>query len=102
MTRKQNSAKAVDWKEVIGGQEDFLRPLIRAVVQQVLEAEMEEAVGAEKSERTSHRQGYRVGYYGRTLVTRGGQAGIADSTGPTRTVSGPRYSSAISAVKKPW
>jgi hypothetical protein len=42
MTRKQDSAKAVDWKEVIRGQEDFLRPLIREVLQQVLEAEMDE------------------------------------------------------------
>ena len=57
MTRKQNNAKAVDWKEVMRGQEDFLRPLIREVVQQVLEAEMEEAVGAGKSERTANRQG---------------------------------------------
>jgi transposase-like protein len=57
MTRKQDSAKAVDWKEVMREQEDFLRPLIREVIQQVLEAEMEEAVGAEKNERTANRQG---------------------------------------------
>jgi transposase-like protein len=94
MTRKQNSAKAVDWKEVIGGQEDFLRPLIRAVVQQVLEAEMEEAVGAEKSERTSHRQGYRAGYYGRTLVTRVGKLELRipqDRQGRFRTEVFERY-----------
>ncbi len=36
----------------------------------MLEAEVEEAVGAEKGERTRNRQGYRAGYYGRTLVTR--------------------------------
>ena len=58
MTRKQDSAKAVDWKEVIRGQEDFLRPLIREVLQQVLEAEMDEALGAEKGERSANRQGY--------------------------------------------
>ena len=34
MTRKQDSAKAVDWKEVMREQEDFLRPLIREVIQQ--------------------------------------------------------------------
>jgi hypothetical protein len=34
---------------------------------------MEEAVGAEKGERTPNRQGYRAGYYGRTLVTRVGK-----------------------------
>ncbi len=73
MTRKQNSAKQADWKEVMGGQEDFLRPLIREVLQQVMEAEMEEVLGADKSERTSSRVGYRSGYYGRTLVTRVGK-----------------------------
>ena len=40
MARKQDNAKQVNWKEVIGEQEDFLRPLIREVIQQVLEAEM--------------------------------------------------------------
>jgi putative transposase len=57
MTRKQDSAKAVDWKEVLRGKR-ILRSPIREVIQQVLEAEMEEAVGAEKGERTASRQGY--------------------------------------------
>lgn len=81
MTRKQNSAKQAGWKEVMGGQEDFLRPLIREVLQQVMEAEMEEALGADKSERTSSRVGYRSGYYGRTLVTRSGQARTTGAPG---------------------
>jgi hypothetical protein len=34
MPRRQNSAKKLEWKEVLAGQEDFLRPLIREVVQQ--------------------------------------------------------------------
>jgi len=42
---------------LIGGQEDFLRPLVREVIQQVLEAEMEEVVGAGKGERTAERVG---------------------------------------------
>ena len=74
MTRKQDSSKRTDWKELMAGQEDFLRPLIQEVIQQVLEAEREEAVGASKSERTAKRQGYRSGYYGRTLVTRVGKS----------------------------
>ena len=28
MPRKQNSAKKLDWKEVLAGQEDFLGPLV--------------------------------------------------------------------------
>jgi len=42
-------------------------------LQQVLEAEMEEALHAEKGERTASRLGYRSGHYGRTLVTRVGK-----------------------------
>ena len=73
MTRKQNIAKAINWKELMAEQEDFLRPLIEQVIQQVLEGEMEEALGAGKGERTPNRQGYRAGYYGRTLITRVGK-----------------------------
>ncbi len=40
-------------------QEDFLRGLIQQVLQQVLEAEMDEALGAEKGQRTPNRLGYR-------------------------------------------
>ena len=47
--------------------------LVRTVLQEVLEAEMAEALGAEKGERTAGRQGYRSGYYGRTLITRVGK-----------------------------
>ncbi len=94
MTRKQDSAKRADWKELMAGQEDFLRPLIQEVVRQVLEAEMEEAVGAEKSERTPNRQGYRAGYYGRTLVTRVGKLELRvpqDRQGRFRTEVFERY-----------
>jgi transposase-like protein len=49
MPRRKNSAKKLEWKEVLAGQEDFLRPLIREVIQEVMEAEMDEAVGAERA-----------------------------------------------------
>jgi len=35
----------------------------------VLETEITEALGAEKGEQTVGRQGYRSGYYGRTLIS---------------------------------
>jgi len=57
MTRKKDKTEGMKWKELIGGQEDFLRPLVREVIQQVLEAEMEEVVGAGKGERTAERVG---------------------------------------------
>ena len=73
MARKKRTAKVLDWKAVLGEQEDFLRPLIQEVVQEVLEGEMTEALQAAKSERTSERLGYRSGYYSRSLVTRVGK-----------------------------
>jgi transposase-like protein len=73
MTRKKNSAKKVSWKELMSEDADFLKPLMREVVQQVLEAEMDEALGAQKSERTGERVGYRSGYYNRALITRVGK-----------------------------
>ena len=94
MTRKKDSAKKVDWKALMAGQEDFLRPLIQEVIQQVLEAEMDEALGAGKSERTPGRLGYRSGYYGRTLMTRVGKLELRvrqDRQGRFRTEVFERY-----------
>jgi putative transposase len=94
MTRKQNTAKKMDWKEMMAEQPDFLRPLIQEVLQQILEAEMDEAVGAAKSERTASRVGYRSGYYGRTLVTRVGKLELRvpqDRQGRFRTEIFERY-----------
>ena len=62
MTEKKSNTSKVDWKAVIEGQENFLKPLVKEVLQQVLEAEMLEAVGAERHERTDGRHGYRSGY----------------------------------------
>ena len=73
MTRKQNNAKELDWKALLAEQGDFLRPLAQAILQQVMEAEMNEAVAAGKGERTANRVGYRSGYYSRTLITRVGK-----------------------------
>jgi putative transposase len=73
MTPKQDSAKRENWKDLVAGQEDFLKSLVQEVVQQVLELEMEEALQAGKGERTEERLGYRSGYYRRGLVTRVGK-----------------------------
>ena len=51
---------------------DFLRPMVKTVMEEVMAAEMEEALGAGKGERTAGRLGYRSGYYGRKLITRVG------------------------------
>jgi putative transposase len=73
MTQKKTKRSLQEIKELIGEQEDILRPLISTVLQEVLEAEMSEAVGAEKSERAEGRLGYRSGYYVRSLITRVGK-----------------------------
>jgi putative transposase len=94
MTHTKNNANKLKVKELLANQEDFLRPLIREVVQQVLEADMEEALGAEKSQRTSERLGYRSGYYGRTLITRVGKLELRvpqDRQGRFRTEVFERY-----------
>jgi len=74
MTQKQNNAKEQpDWKEIFQSEKDGLRALVQQVVQDVLEAEMDEVLGAQRSERTETRVGYRAGHYTRTLVTRVGK-----------------------------
>jgi transposase-like protein len=81
-------------KEIFAEQEDFLRSLILQVVQQVLEAEMDETVGAQKSERTPDRLGYRSGYYSRMLMTRVGKLELRlpqDRQGRFRTEVFERY-----------
>jgi transposase-like protein len=94
MTRKKHNAEKPNWKEIFSEQQDWLRGLIQGVVQQVLEAEMEEAVGAQKSERTPDRLGYRSGYYPRTLITRVGKIELRvpqDRQGRFRTEVFERY-----------
>lgn len=73
MTRKSGNTSAFDWKAIMSGQKDFLKPLVQEVVQKVLEAEMQEAIEAERYERTGSRKSYRSGYYRRGLITRVGR-----------------------------
>jgi putative transposase len=93
MTRKQNTAKQ-DWKAVMGEDPDFMKVLVREVVQQVLEAEMDDTLGAEKGQRSETRRGYRSGYYSRSLITRVGKIELRvpqDRQGQFRTEIFERY-----------
>jgi len=72
MTKREVTPGGVDWKAVLASDEDGFRALLERVVQEVLEAEMTEALQAGKGERTAGRLGYRSGYYDRRLVTRAG------------------------------
>jgi putative transposase len=72
MTGRKGKAELIDVKELLGRDEDFVRTALEALLQAALEAEMTEAIGAEKGERTETRLAYRSGYYGRSLITRVG------------------------------
>ena len=73
MTREKSSISRTELKQALKDDADFLKPLVQTLVQEILEAEMEEVLGAEKSERTETRRGYRSGYYNRDLITRVGK-----------------------------
>lgn len=101
MTRRKNTAKKLNLKEIVGEQEDLLRELVQQIVHEVLEAEMEEAIGAEKGERTADRLGYRSGYYSRSLMTRVGKLELRvpqDRQGRFRTEVFERYQRSEKAV----
>lgn len=57
-------------KELLRNDREFLKPLIQATLLEVLEAEMTEALGFGKGERSETRPGYHSGYYSRFLITR--------------------------------
>lgn len=72
MTVKQGKAEVVAIKALLERDEDFVRSAVQSFVQAALEAEMTEALFAEKGERTEGRLGYRSGSYPRSLITRVG------------------------------
>lgn len=73
MTKFEGKASRNDLKGLLAEDSELLRTLMRTALQEVLEAEMADAVGAVKGERTPARLGYRSGYYPRTLITRVGK-----------------------------
>ena len=72
MTKGEGKGEVIDLKGLLARDEDFLRAAIEALVQAALEAEMTEAIGAGKGERSETRVSYRSGYYSRSLITRVG------------------------------
>jgi putative transposase len=73
MTHEKSTAAGLTLKALVEGDPDFMRTLVRKVMQEVLEAEMADTLGAEPGERTESRLGYRAGHYPRTLITRVGK-----------------------------
>jgi putative transposase len=73
MTKIEAKPAIAAVNELFAKSPDGLREIVRAVMQEMLEAEMTDAVGAEKGERSAARLGHRSGYYSRTLITRVGK-----------------------------
>jgi putative transposase len=59
MTERKVKSEGIDVKALLAGDDAFPRTVVRAALQEVLEAEMTEALGAGKGERTAGRLGYR-------------------------------------------
>ena len=73
MTGMYSRSKSADFKAKLKSGGDAVRKLVRGVLQEILEEETTEALGAAKSERTSDWVGCRLGYCKRHLTTRVGQ-----------------------------
>lgn len=77
------------------------RDLMKEALQEVLEGEMADFIGAAPSERTESRTGYRAGYYGRSLVTRVGKLELRvprDRSGAFSTALFERYARSEKAL----
>jgi putative transposase len=72
MTTDHRRLDALMAQEVLLDDAGFLREIVQRVLQEVLETEMTEHVGAAPHERTAERKGHRNGYKPRTLRTRVG------------------------------
>jgi hypothetical protein len=73
-------------------EDDAIKSLLQTLLQEVLKAEMDEALRAGKNERTTGRLGYRSGHYPRTLVTRVGKLELRVPQGSEK---GPRLAFAV-------
>jgi hypothetical protein len=85
MTKRQGKSGTIDIKAVLAEDEEFLRALVRMALQEVLEAEMTEALGAEKGTGLWP-AGLPVGLLRSNADHSGRQAGVAGAAGPNRAV----------------
>lgn len=72
MTKRQVTSEPTALKAILSEDDDFLRSAVKAAIQAAREAEMTEALAADRSERADGRLGYRSGSYARSLITRVG------------------------------
>lgn len=73
MTKTEVRYASAAVKDILLSNPDGLCDVFRAVMQEMLGTEMDEALGAEKGERMPDHPGYRSDHYGSTLITRVGK-----------------------------
>jgi len=73
MTVKKRNTKLLPAEALVSGDRDLMKVLMKEALQEVLDGEMTEFLGAGHGERSEDRTGYRSGYYSRGLVTRIGK-----------------------------
>lgn len=101
MTTRKSKGKLSSVEALVAGDRDLMKLLMKEALQEVLESEMTEHLGAGPSERTEGRGGYRAGYYSRGLVTRIGKLELRvprDRSGEFSTALFERYSRSEKAL----
>ena len=73
MTVRKLKAGVARLEALVAQDRDLLKALVKEALDQLLQAEMAEFLGAGPGERTLGRIGYRAGYYSRGLITRVGK-----------------------------
>ena len=73
MTVRKLKPAARRIEALVAEDRDLLKALVKEALEEVLQAEMTDCLGAEPGERTTGRLGYRAGYYDRGLITRVGK-----------------------------
>jgi hypothetical protein len=81
MTKRQGRSGTIDVKAVLAEDEEFLRALVRTALQEVLEVEMTEALGAEKGRTGGGPAGLPVGLLRPDVNHTGRQTGAAGAAG---------------------
>jgi putative transposase len=73
MTERKLKAVRPRLEALVAQDQDLLKALVKEALDQILQAEMTDSLGAAAGERNATRNGYRAGYYERGLVTRVGK-----------------------------
>ncbi len=73
MTVRKLKAVGERLEALVARDRELLKALVKEALEQILQSEMTQFLGAGPSERTEGRAGYRAGYYGRGLITRVGK-----------------------------